>query len=124
MRTFVKSMCRCAGHITAMVAATYIKTACLLRTWTTVRAFPYDKNLFHCMQPMERQRTVVRGFLSRLAGSQGFQLINVSDAAIVLKGHDIANRLVNRVTLVNELWGLYSWRAFAQARKVCYELNV
>lgn len=69
-------------------------------------------------QESDRQRTMVRGFVSRLSGSSGFQLINVTNAPIQLVGVPVHNRLVNRVSLVNLLWRHYSWTALAQARKV------
>ncbi|GFR40082.1 hypothetical protein Agub_g630, partial [Astrephomene gubernaculifera] len=66
----------------------------------------------------ERQRTMLRGFLSRVSGNNGFQLINVTNAPIQLEYVSFQNRLYNRVSLVNTLWRHYSWIAIAQARKV------
>jgi hypothetical protein len=46
------------------------------------------------------QRTVLKGVLTRLSGSTGFQLINVSNAPIVLEGKIWNNLLVNKVRCV------------------------
>lgn len=43
------------------------------------------------------QRTVLKGVLTRLSGSTGFQLINVSNAPIALSGKTWNNLLVNKV---------------------------
>ncbi|EFJ52490.1 hypothetical protein VOLCADRAFT_102987 [Volvox carteri f. nagariensis] len=66
----------------------------------------------------DRQRSMLRGFLSRVSGSNGFQLINVTNAPIQLEHVELKNHLVNRVSLVNKLYRHYSWIAIAQARKV------
>ncbi|GLC63393.1 hypothetical protein PLESTF_000031500 [Pleodorina starrii] len=66
----------------------------------------------------DRQRSMVRGFLSRVSGSNGFQLINVTNVPIQLEYVELQNHLVNRVSLVNKLYRHYSWIAIAQARKV------
>ena len=42
-------------------------------------------------------RTVLRGVLARMSGSSGFQLINVSNAPIILEGKRFSNLLVNKV---------------------------
>lgn len=64
------------------------------------------------------QRTVLKGVLTRLSGSSGFQLINVSNAPIVLEGKMWTNLLVNKVGLINLLWRHYSWPAMTETRKV------
>jgi hypothetical protein len=46
----------------------------------------------------QAQRTILKGVLTRLSGSTGFQLINVSNAPIVLKGRAWPNLLVNKVS--------------------------
>ncbi|GIL45737.1 hypothetical protein Vafri_2896 [Volvox africanus] len=66
----------------------------------------------------DRQRSMLRGFLSRVSGSNGFQLINVTNAPIQLEYVELKNHLVNRVSLINKLYRHYSWIALAQARKV------
>ncbi|GIL71927.1 hypothetical protein Vretifemale_2372 [Volvox reticuliferus] len=66
----------------------------------------------------DRQRSMLRGFLSRVSGSDGFQLINVTNAPIQLEYVELKNHLVNRVSLINKLYRHYSWIALAQARKV------
>ena len=67
-------------------------------------------------QANERQRNLLRGFVGRLSGDSGFQLINVTNVPILLSEISMDNSLVNRVSLVNKLWRHYSWIAFAQVR--------
>jgi hypothetical protein len=50
---------------------------------------------------LQAQRTILKGVLTRLSGSTGFQLINVSNAPIVLKGRAWPNLLVNKVSGVH-----------------------
>lgn len=42
-------------------------------------------------------RTILRGVVTRLSGSTGFQLINVTNAPIILQGRTWGGLLVNRV---------------------------
>ena len=51
------------------------------------------------------QRTVLKGVLTRLSGSTGFQLINVSNAPIVLEGKIWNNLLVNKVRCLGGVAG-------------------
>lgn len=67
----------------------------------------------------EVQRVLVRGMLSRLSGSSGLQLINVSDVGLQLSALDERNRLVNQVGLASLISNHYTWRAYAELRKVC-----
>jgi hypothetical protein len=64
------------------------------------------------------QRLLVRGMLSRLSGSSGLQLINVSDVGLQLSALDERNRLVNQVGLASLISNHYTWRAYAELRKV------
>ena len=41
--------------------------------------------------------SILKGFLSRVSGADGFQLVNVTNAPIMLQGLAIENQLVNRV---------------------------
>lgn len=66
----------------------------------------------------EVQRVLVRGMLNRLSGSSGLQLINVSDVGLQLAGLDERNRLVNQVGLASLISNHYTWRAYAELRKV------
>jgi hypothetical protein len=66
----------------------------------------------------EVQRVLVRGMLSRLSGSSGLQLINVSDVGLQLSALDERNRLVNQVGLASLISNHYTWRAYAELRKV------
>lgn len=66
----------------------------------------------------EVQRVLVRGMLSRLSGSSGLQLINVSDIGLQLSALDERNRLVNQVGLTSLISNHYTWRAYAELRKV------
>jgi hypothetical protein len=66
----------------------------------------------------EVQRVLVRGMLSRLSGSSGLQLINVSDVGLQLSALDERNRLVNQVGLTSLISNHYTWRAYAELRKV------
>ncbi len=74
-------------------------------------------------QANERQRNLLRGFVGRLSGDSGFQLINVTNVPILLSQISMDNSLVNRVSLVNKLWRHYSWIAFAQASAVRTNLH-
>lgn len=67
----------------------------------------------------EVQRVLVRGMLNRLSGSSGLQLINVSDVGLQLSALDERNRLVNQVGLASLISNHYTWRAYAELRKVC-----
>ena len=42
--------------------------------------------------------SILKGFLSRVSGADGFQLVNVTNAPIMLQGLAIENQLVNRVS--------------------------
>jgi hypothetical protein len=66
----------------------------------------------------EVQRVLVRGMLNRLSGSSGLQLINVSDVGLQLSALDERNRLVNQVGLASLISNHYTWRAYAELRKV------
>lgn len=65
------------------------------------------------------QRLLVRGMLNRLSGSSGLSLINVSDVGLQLSALDEHNRLVNQVGLASLISNHYTWRAYAELRKVC-----
>jgi hypothetical protein len=71
----------------------------------------------------EVQRVLVRGMLNRLSGSSGLQLINVSDVGLQLAGLDERNRLVNQVGLASLISNHYTWRAYAELRKVRVSLG-
>lgn len=67
----------------------------------------------------EVQRTVMKGIVNRLSGgSNGLQLINVSDVSLRLSGFKLEHRLLNQVGLNSELYRHYFWAGLAELRKV------
>lgn len=53
-------------------------------------------------QQRDGNRTILKGVLTRLSGSTGFQLINVTNAPIILHGKRWNNLLVNKVGRVRQ----------------------
>lgn len=53
--------------------------------------------MLHSQDEMSEQSGVLLRVMSRVGGSNGFQLLNVTNVPIILRGIGFQNRLVNKV---------------------------
>jgi hypothetical protein len=61
---------------------------------------------------------VSTGLFKRLIGASGFQLINVNNVPLLLRGWSVDTRLVGRKALTNSLLRHYVAQAISEAHKV------
>lgn len=59
------------------------------------------------------------GLFRRLIGASGFQLINVNNVPLLLRGWSVDTRLIGRKALTNSLMRHYIAQAISEAHKVC-----
>lgn len=56
----------------------------------------------------------------RLIGASGFQLINVNNVPLSLRGWSVDTRLIGRKALTNSLMRHYIAQAISEAHKACF----